>query len=292
LTLGQPARDRKVPIPPALWPTDDGGRDTVFSPLFAQPNPRKGFGFFVRKRKKKMSQFNVLIVHGVHGYPQKNWYGWIADELRAQGHNVVVPQLPTRLLDEDAAALFAHKPLPKILASYEKQKFSIWRAIAEKTLKKWKPERTIIIGHSLGGLTALRLAERTPKPFAAIIAASPVGGPVNLPDEAPDLKSFYEAFDGYAVRKGARKIVVFVGSDDIIVLPEQSHRIAKLCRADEVIALEKGGHLNADSGYKTFPELLRKVEEIISESPLCYSGSTKTNSRSPATNGETYVPQR
>jgi len=46
------------------------------------------------------SELNVVIFHGVDGYPEKSWYMWLAKKLRAVGCNVIVPQLPTRLPDE------------------------------------------------------------------------------------------------------------------------------------------------------------------------------------------------
>jgi predicted alpha/beta hydrolase family esterase len=213
--------------------------------------------------KTEPDTFNVLIIHGCEGYPQKHWYGSAAEELRAQGHHVVAPQFPTRLPPDGIDLLFLRQPVPKELASFENQTLSIWLDIAKKATEGWKPERTILVGHSLGGLTVLRLAEwAKEKPYHAVLAASPVGGSIHLPETPPDLRSFYEDINGDDIRTGSKKIIVFIGSDDSIVPPEQSKRIARLCRSDRVITIENGGHLNADSGYVTFPRLLQELEEI------------------------------
>jgi predicted alpha/beta hydrolase family esterase len=80
----------------------------------------------------------TLIIECWYGHPEDNWYHWLKKELEKKGYEVYVPDLPT--MDTS---------LPDMKKQLE---------FIEKTVKINKD--TIVFGHSLGALLAMRLAEK------------------------------------------------------------------------------------------------------------------------------------
>jgi len=80
----------------------------------------------------------ALILHAWHNKPQDVWYPWLKKELGKKDYQVFIPNLPTMKTD-----------LPNMRLQLKK---------IDKTLNVNK--NTIVIGHSLGCLLALRLAEK------------------------------------------------------------------------------------------------------------------------------------
>jgi len=83
---------------------------------------------------------NYVLIHGYGGSPNANFFPWLKNELERRGAKVYVPELPT----------------PKNPRVYEQ---------AEAVLKfAHFDENTILLGHSLGGVVALKILERLSKP--------------------------------------------------------------------------------------------------------------------------------
>ena len=98
---------------------------------------------------------NVFIFHGTEGYPEENWFPWMKEQLEAKGCKVIVPQFPSP---------------PEIPA-----KISEWFEVFNKYQEDIN-ENTIIIGHSLGGVFALRVLEQLKQPIRAVFfVGTPIG---------------------------------------------------------------------------------------------------------------------
>jgi len=80
----------------------------------------------------------ALILQGWYQKTTSNWYLWLKDKLEERGYTVYLPDLPTVRTD---------------LPDWERIKKAITDLLTID-------ENTIVIGHSLGCLMALRLAEQ------------------------------------------------------------------------------------------------------------------------------------
>ena len=208
---------------------------------------------------------NFLIVHGVEGYPEKNWYGAMARWLTARGHNVIMPQFPTRVpLDEPFSPKFPDG-VPQELTSYDGQTLPVWLRIAKGALKDWDPEETILIGHSLGGALVYNLVAELgqEKPFRAAFLIAPVGGALDCVNIDP---SFYANTDWAKAKSGAKEYKIFGCPTDAVIPFKQTVGLSQKLGA-ELIKIENAGHINGDSGYHDLPHLWTYLDKATSNWP-------------------------
>lgn len=82
----------------------------------------------------------VVIVHGFNSWPSSHWFPWIKKELEAEGHSVLIPDLPKPLLPD----------------------YSLWMRKLTDTVGAID-ENTVFVGHSLGAITALLYIQSRPE---------------------------------------------------------------------------------------------------------------------------------
>lgn len=87
-----------------------------------------------------MENMKILILHGIEGYAGIHWQQWLHDELVKTGHEVIMPELPD-----------ANHPDRKI-----------WLETTRRLVEGADLSELVIVGHSLGVVTALDLVEHMP----------------------------------------------------------------------------------------------------------------------------------
>ncbi len=185
----------------------------------------------------------VVIIHGTKGSPQCHWFPWLKGELEQRGYSVSVPSMPT--------------PEGQSLLNW-------WRVFNENvgTLHS----SSILVGHSLGAVFALRLLEASTIPVAKVVLVSGFVRSLGLPEYDALNSSFVaDAFDWARIRAGARQIICFAGENDPYVPIEQSRELAKSLEIS-LRLIKGGGHLNHESGFNEFPMALEAI--INNESEL------------------------
>ena len=184
---------------------------------------------------------NVFIFHGTEGYPEENWFPWMKEKLEARGCKVIVPQFPT----------------PPIVPA----KILEWFEVLKK-YEEYINENTIIIGHSLGGLFALRVLEQLKHPVKAVFfVGTPIGiKPLINYDRDRSFSGF--TFDWVNIKAKAGHFDVFHSDNDPYVSLGNGEQLAKELGV-ELILIPNAGHFNKIAGYLTFPDLLKKVEPFL-----------------------------
>lgn len=184
---------------------------------------------------------NILIFHGTEGYPEENWFPWLKSKLEARGQQVFVPQFPS----------------PPIVPA----KISEWFA-ALKNYEQYINEDTILIGHSLGGLFALRILEKLNQPIrAAIFTGTPIGiKPITYYDRDSSFSGF--SFDWLNIKSKAKNFIVFQSDNDPYVSLANGQELAKELGV-ELSFIPQAGHFNKAAGYTKFEELLKKLEPLL-----------------------------
>jgi uncharacterized protein len=186
---------------------------------------------------------NIFIFHGTEGYPEENWFPWLKEKLESNGHKVFVPQFPS----------------PPVVSA----KISGWFEVF-KGYEQYISEDAILIGHSLGGVFALRILEKLKNPIkAAIFVGTPVGiKPILNYDRDNSFSGF--SFDWSTIKTRAKYFAVFQSDNDPYVSFGNGEQLAKELGV-ELTFIPGAGHFNAKAGYLEFYELLDKLRPMISE---------------------------
>ena len=184
---------------------------------------------------------NVFIFHGTEGYPEGNWFPWLKQEFEQKGCKVFVPQFPS----------------PPIVPA----KIAEWFDVL-KNYEQYINENTILIGHSLGGIFALRILEKLEHPIkAAIFVGTPIGvQPIKNYDRDNGFSGF--SFDWESIKKKATDFVVFQSDDDPYVGLENGKELSKNLGV-ELSFIPNAGHFNKRAGYIKFEKLRDRVLEIL-----------------------------
>jgi uncharacterized protein len=175
----------------------------------------------------------VVILHGARGGPDTNWFPWLQAELEPQGLEIVRPPLPTP----------------------HGQSLDAWFAAYDRAVQRPAASSSILVGHSLGAAFALRLAERSAEPFRAVYLAAGFVGALGLPDYDGINASFFERpFDWPGIRDRTGEARCWAGTDDRYVPLSRAEEVAQRLGAPLTV-IAGGGHLDASSGFTTFPDL-------------------------------------
>lgn len=137
---------------------------------------------------------HYVLLHGREGSPEANFFPWLKQELEKRGHTVEVPQLP-------------HTNTPH------------WEEQADFVQKNCTlNENTVIVGHSFGGVVALRLLERGIKVQRVTLCATPFSGVfLDGIDRETVSDALKKKFDFSIITKNSKEFVVLSDSSDPVV---------------------------------------------------------------------------
>lgn len=171
----------------------------------------------------------VLILHAWHSQPRDHWYPWLKKELERKNYQVFLPELPTMNTD---------------LPNMELQLNHI-----DKTLDI--DGQTIIIGHSLGCLLALRLAERKSYQKMFLVAGW------DFDDLTKEHKLFWQnKINHQQIKKNVEKIYCFSSDNDPYITLFQVREMSK--RLEGKFILVKGaGHFTGKDKITQLPQVVQ-----------------------------------
>ena len=181
---------------------------------------------------------NYFIIHGSFGSPFGNWFSWLYKTLEKEGKQAYVPQFP-------------------IGVGY--QNYNNW----SKLLKYYLDlglinENTVIVAHSIAPVFVSKfLIEHKVKVKKLIFVCGfnnylginedydAVNGPMYL-DNLEDIKQY------------SNEIICIYSDNDPYVKFEVEKDFADKIATKQVI-IENGGHINSETGYDTFEEILKYI---------------------------------
>lgn len=168
----------------------------------------------------------VLILHAWYSKPDGNWYQWLKKELEKKDYRVSLPELTT--LDTDL-------PDMELL-------------LAE--IGKMVDENSILIGHSLTCLLAMRLAERRKFNKMILVAGW------DFDDLTYEHRLFWKTkLDHQTIRKNIKEINVIHSDNDPYFTSYQAEEMSK--RLGGSFTLIKGaGHFTKKDGVVEIPQIL------------------------------------
>ncbi|MDD5103840.1 MAG: alpha/beta fold hydrolase [Candidatus Peribacteraceae bacterium] len=177
----------------------------------------------------------LFIFHGVGGHSKENWFPWLQQSLETERTHVVVPDFPHSDHPDLAEWLEHFRP-------YQRQ----------------LDDRTVFVGHSLGGAFALRLLEKIHTPIRACFLVASVWGVMGNQFD-PVMRTFtVPPYDWKTIRQNARYFSVIHSDNDPYIKLSQAEELAKHL-STAVTLVRGGGHLNAGAGYTEFPLLPEQI---------------------------------
>lgn len=134
---------------------------------------------------------NFVLLHGYTGSPEANFFPWLKKELENKGYKVSVPKLP----DTNN---------PNIIEQID------------YVLKNCRfDENTVLLGHSLGSVIALKVLENLKKPIKKLILAAGFVVPNN--SDRPYVKTFNWKFDFDKIKNNTGDIHILKDLKDKVV---------------------------------------------------------------------------
>jgi len=174
----------------------------------------------------------VVIAHGYTAHPLKHWFPWLRRQLEAQGVELTIPQLPKTeapVCDEWVKAVSDALGTPD--------------------------EKTVLIGHSLGCVTALHALNRlTPQwQLGGLILVAGFDEPLS---NLPELDPFTATQPNHApIIENVAFRASLVADNDQVVAPERSLAMAGRLKAD-VCHIQGHHHFTESTGVFELPHLL------------------------------------
>lgn len=180
---------------------------------------------------------HVLILHGIQSHAGEHWGRWLARELEKKKHTVDMPELPN---------------------SMHPDRFE-WLAYVKDLLVEVSPKNLLMIGHSLGVVTALDFIEQSEKKVHGLISVSGFAE-----DYGADLNGYFmrqKELDFNAINDHLAKSFVLYGDNDPYVPQQTLENLSTLLDVTPKI-IPNGGHLNTSAGYEEFPLLVELAKKF------------------------------
>lgn len=182
----------------------------------------------------------LVIVHGAFGSPTENWFPWLREKLEEKEVHVVVPHFPTP----------------------EHQELKVWLKTLDEEIGTYPPD-LLMVGHSLGSAFILRKLEQLKKPIKAAYLVSGFLGSIGQPQFDEINANFFEKpFDWKVIRKNCQRFYVYNGDNDPYVPLDMGRELARKVGV-RIRIVKGGGHINAASGYREFPRLLKDISSLL-----------------------------
>jgi len=179
----------------------------------------------------------AFIFHCWGGDSRSCWRGWLADQLREKGMEVISPDFPDT----------------------ENPSLEEWLAAVRKHVKEFD-EEWILIAHSLGCPTILRLLEtfsEKEKVKAAILVAA-FAKDLGI----PEIKNFVgKNFNWEKIKRKCDKFIVINSDNDPFIKLSEGERVANLL-GGELIVAHGAGHINEGAGFTKYERLLEIIEKM------------------------------
>lgn len=170
----------------------------------------------------------VIILQGWYLKPDTQWYPWLTSQLEKRGYKVFVPDLPT-----------IHTALPDMQQQLE---------YIEKTVRI--NSDTIVVGHSIGCLLAMRLAEKYKYDKMLLVAGW------DYDDLTTEHKLFWPTpIDHKTIKKNVKEIYCISSDNDPYTTAFTVEAMNKRL-GGKFVLIKGAGHFTEKFGITKIPQLL------------------------------------
>lgn len=178
---------------------------------------------------------NYFIIHGSFGSPYSNWFGWLHDFIESDGKQCYVPDFP-------------------IGVGY--QNYENWSRLLKNYLDLGLiNENTTIIAHSIAPAFISKFLVEYKVTVKKCIFVCRFNNYLGI-DKDYDAVNESMYFDNLSdVKNYSNEIICFYSDNDPYVKYDAEKEFADIV-ATEQIVMPSAGHINAESGYDTFEDIV------------------------------------
>ena len=176
-----------------------------------------------------------VILHGSFGSNEGNWFPWLKKELQNGGKQVFVPQMPVGVGN---------------------QNFESWSNELDKLAID---KNTIIIAHSIAPVFVCKYLIRNNIRVKKLIFVCGFNNYLGINSDYDAVNEPMYLNNLEDVKKYCDNIVCFYSDNDPYVRFDVERQFADTI-ADKQIIIKGGGHINSESGFEKFEELLNHID--------------------------------
>lgn len=181
---------------------------------------------------------NYVIVHGSFGSPFGNWFPYLRKEIENNGLDVYTPDFPTGVGFQN------YENWSRLLMSY-----------VEANIIN---ENTIIFAHSIAPVFVCKFLIKNKIKVKRLILVCGFNNYLGIDKDYDAVNESMYLDNLVDVKKYCSEIICFYSDNDSYVKYEAEKDFADII-ADKQIMVAGGGHLNTESGYTNFDELLKYI---------------------------------
>ena len=181
---------------------------------------------------------NYFIIHGSFSSPYSNWIGWLHDFIEDEGKQVYVPQFPIGI-------------------GY--QNYENWSKLLKYYLDLGlMNENTTIIAHSIAPVFICKFLVDNKVRVKKLITVCGFNNYLGINEEYDTVNKtmYFENIE--EVKQYANEIICFYSDNDPYVKYEVEKEFADKI-ATEQILIPNAGHINSESGYDTFEDIVNYI---------------------------------
>lgn len=176
-----------------------------------------------------------IIIHGSFGSKDGNWFPWLKEQLEIKGKQVLVPQMPVGVGN---------------------QNFENWSEVLDKFDIN---ENTIIVAHSIAPIFVCKYLINNKIKVKKLVFVCGFNNYLGIDDNFDSVnKPMY--IDNYRdVKNYCNDITCFYSDNDPYIKFEVEKDFADTISNKQYV-IKDGGHLNSESGYMKFESVLNVLE--------------------------------
>lgn len=192
---------------------------------------------------------NYVLLHGFTGKPSNDFFPWVKKELESLGGSVSVPVLPN-----------TDRPDANEQADFVLRNENI-------------NEETILLGHSYGSVTALRIVEKLSAPIKKLVLVAGFAQPGFLDNERNFEKTTDWNFDWNKIRKNVKEVVILRAENDSAVPRERADFLSEKLNAQIIDFRAEGDHATGSTEPAVLASLENKIK-VFTTRPDTLFGAT------------------
>ena len=173
-----------------------------------------------------------IIIHGSFGSKDGNWFPWLKNKLEKDNKDVIVPQMPVGVGN---------------------QNFENWSKVLNELNIN---ENTTIIAHSIAPIFVCKYLITNKIKVKKLVFVCGFNNYLGIDSEfdAVNEPMFIDNFED--VKEYCNDIICYYSDNDPYVKFEVEKSFADTV-SNEQYVIKNGGHINAESGYTEFEEILK-----------------------------------